>query len=138
MLLLNFELFFFICSLFVSSIPVKPKTEYRQTFSTQGQTMQLSIFADNSDYIPSFHWSYATDFCCAETTMCFIGEHSVLSGFDCIQCYCQNNLSSEQKLDTIICAFFVFCWHWRHYLFFQAYSTFKVTLLTTMLKANMI
>lgn len=45
MLLLNFELFFFICSLFVSSIPVKPKTEYRQTFSTQGQTMQLSIFA---------------------------------------------------------------------------------------------
>lgn len=30
MLLLNFELFFFICSLFVSSIPVKPKTEYRK------------------------------------------------------------------------------------------------------------
>lgn len=110
MLLLNFELFFFICSLFVSSIPVKPKTEYRQTFSTQGQTMQLSIFADNSDYIPSFHWSYATDFCCAETIMCFIGEHSVLSGFDCIQCYCQNNKITYQvsKNSTRLFVLFLF------------------------------
>lgn len=50
MLLLNFEVFTSV-RLFVSAIPVEVPNGILRNFSiVQGQTMQLTIFADNSDY----------------------------------------------------------------------------------------
>lgn len=107
--------------------------------------MQLTIFADNSDYC-TFPGVTPLLLCWKPLCVSFSSSMraegmivcSPLSGYNCIQCYCQNNVSNDQLHGTIISAFVLLTFLTLDSLSLLSSVTvlFVVTLLTTMLKAN--